>query len=111
MKAKKPSRAKAAPKKRQPRVLSTSEARANFAENLETAKTEAAIIGFDRYGSTVAALVPVEAVYILAGAGAKVPADKRKQIVEEAKLFITAMSSDSAPAAKPAKAAPRRRGR
>ena len=58
-------RKKAASRARKPKgppVLSTSEARANFAEALETAQVDNAVIGFDRYGRTVAALVPVEAI-------------------------------------------------
>lgn len=98
MKSKKQSRAKSARAKKaaspkpRVRVYSTSEARANFKEKLEEAKAETAIIGFGRYGDTVAALVPVEAVYILAGMGAKVSAEKRKQISKEAQLFVEAIS-------------------
>jgi hypothetical protein len=69
------------------RVLSTSEARAHFAEALETAHSGNTIIGFDRYGRTVAALVPVEAVYILAGLGRQVSGATRKEIAAAALLF------------------------
>lgn len=68
-------------------VLSTSEARANFAEALETAQVDNAVIGFDRYGRTVAALVPVEAIYMLAGLGRLVNPGTRKEIVEGAMAF------------------------
>ena len=44
---------------RKARVYSTSEARATFAEALETAQVDNAVIGFDRYGRTIAALVPI----------------------------------------------------
>lgn len=70
-----------------PPVLSTSEARANFAEALETAQVDNAVIGFDRYGRTVAALVPVEAIYMLAGLGKHVDAATRKEIEEGAIAF------------------------
>ncbi|MFN3462651.1 MAG: hypothetical protein ACK4X1_01115 [Terricaulis sp.] len=83
-------RKKAASRARKPKgapVLSTSEARANFAEALETAQVDNAVIGFDRYGRTVAALVPVEAVYMLAGLGKHVDADTRKEIEEGALAF------------------------
>jgi hypothetical protein len=70
-----------------PPVLSTSEARANFAEALETAQVDNAVIGFDRYGRTVAALVPVEAIYMLAGLGKHVDAATRKEIEEGALAF------------------------
>jgi hypothetical protein len=69
-------------------VYSTSEARANFAETLETVQAESAVIGFDRYGRTVAALVPIEAVYILAGMGAAVAPDMRNRIHGAASDFV-----------------------
>lgn len=69
-------------------VYSTSEARANFAETLETVQAESAVIGFDRYGRTVAALVPIEAVYILAGMGASVASDLRSRIQGAASDFV-----------------------
>jgi hypothetical protein len=83
-------RKKAASRARKPKgapVLSTSEARANFAEALETAQVDNAVIGFDRYGRTVAALVPVEAIYMLAGLGKHVDAETRKEIEEGALAF------------------------
>lgn len=69
-------------------VLSTSEARANFAEALETAQVGGAVIGFDRYGRTVAALVPVEAVYVLAGLGHTLPSATVAAIKRQAKSFV-----------------------
>jgi hypothetical protein len=82
-------RKKAASRARKPKtsVLSTSEARANFAEALETAQVDNALIGFDRYGRTVAALVPVEAIYMLAGLGKLVDPATRKEIEEGAIAF------------------------
>jgi hypothetical protein len=68
-------------------VLSTSEARANFAEALETAQVDNAVIGFDRYGRTVAALVPVEAIYMLAGLGKLIDPGTRQEIEEGAMAF------------------------
>jgi hypothetical protein len=78
--------AKRAPKKAP--VYSTSEARANFAEALETAQVDSAVIGFDRYGRTVAVLVPVEAAYILAGLEREVSPAKRAEIKRAALLFV-----------------------
>lgn len=69
-------------------VYSTSEARANFAEALETVQLDSAVIGFDRYGRTVAALVPIEAVYMLAGLGGKIDADAREKIDRAARKFV-----------------------
>lgn len=93
-------------RKKQAQVLSTSEARANFAEVLETAHVDNAVIGFDRYGRTTAALVPVEAIYMLAGLGHLVPPATRREIEEGAALFARNVSYRLAPAARaPAKAA------
>lgn len=69
-------------------VYSTSEARANFAETLETVQAESAVIGFDRYGRTVAALVPIEAIYILAGRGGAIASDLRSRIQGAASDFV-----------------------
>jgi endonuclease YncB( thermonuclease family) len=69
-------------------VYSTSEARANFAEALETTQLDSAVIGFDRYGRTVAALVPVEAIYMLAGLGGKIDASIRQKIDRAARAFV-----------------------
>jgi hypothetical protein len=69
-------------------VYSTSEARANFAETLETVQAESAVIGFDRYGRTVAALVPIEAIYILAGMAGAVAPDLRSRIQGAASDFV-----------------------
>jgi hypothetical protein len=69
-------------------VYSTSEARANFAEALETTQLDSAVIGFDRYGRTVAALVPVEAIYMLAGQGGKIDASTRQKIDRAARAFV-----------------------
>lgn len=67
-------------------VYSTSEARANFAEAIEMVQVDNSIIGFDRYGRPMAALVPVEAVLLLAGRG--VDRRKREAIEESAALFV-----------------------
>ena len=69
-------------------VYSTSEARANFAEALENTQLDSAVIGFDRYGRTVAALVPVEAVYMLAGLGGKIEPAVRDKIERTARNFV-----------------------
>lgn len=102
-------RKRAAARKSKPRTLSTSEARANLADVLETTHAEDAVIGFDRYGRTVAVLVPVEAVYMLAGLGRLVPPATRKRIEEGAALFARSAPYNStggrAGKAKPAKSA------
>jgi hypothetical protein len=69
-------------------VYSTSEARANFAEALDAARKDGAVIGFDRYGHTVAALVPLEAIYILAGRGDRISPSTRERIERGAKNLV-----------------------
>lgn len=104
-------------------VYSTSEARANFAEALETAQVESAVIGFDRYGRTVAALVPVEAIYMLAGMGEEIDPAIRNKIAQGVRQFVAQVPNrvgkriahkapvkkKAAPAAGRAKAKARRR--
>lgn len=78
---------------RKVRVYSTSEARANFAEALETAQVDNAVIGFDRYGRTIAALVPVEAIYMLAGKGQMIAPAVRQEIEAYARQFVESVPS------------------
>ena len=78
---------------RKARVYSTSEARANFAEALETAQVDNAVIGFDRYGRTIAALVPVEAIYMLAGKGNMIAPAVREEIESFSLQFIQSVPS------------------
>lgn len=106
-------RKKAASRARKPKtsVLSTSEARANFAEALETAQVDNALIGFDRYGRTVAALVPVEAIYMLAGLGRLVDAATRKEIEEGAIAFARTVPYRSVSPDRIAAAAPKMKPR
>ena len=100
---------------RKARVYSTSEARANFAEALETAQVDNAVIGFDRYGRTIAALVPVEAIYMLAGKGNMIAPSVREEIESFSLQFIQSVPSRvSAPEAAPRgkrakKAAPKKK--
>jgi hypothetical protein len=94
---------------RKARVYSTSEARANFAEALEMAQVDNAVIGFDRYGRTIAALVPVEAVYMLAGMGHMIAPSVREEIASFSKQFVeTVPSRVSAPEPAPRKASAKR---
>ena len=102
---------------RKARVYSTSEARANFAEALETAQVDNAVIGFDRYGRTIAALVPVEAIYMLAGKGNMIAPSVRSEIESFSLQFIQSVPSrvsspEPAPRAKRAKkAAPKKKAK
>ena len=100
---------------RKARVYSTSEARANFAEALETAQVDNAVIGFDRYGRTIAALVPVEAIYMLAGKGNMIASSVRQDIESYALQFIqsvpsrVSMPEPESRSRGPAKAAPKKK--
>lgn len=76
-----------APKKQ---TISTSEARANFAEALGLAQEESTVIGFDRYGKLVAALVPIDAVRMLAGRGEDVTPALRNKIERMSRVFLQA---------------------
>jgi hypothetical protein len=93
-------------------VYSTSEARANFAEALETAQLQNTVIGFDRYGRPIAALVSIDAVRMLAGLDNQVDASVRDKIKRMASLFLHSMPG-AAPVAPPARkrAAPPPRAR
>jgi len=75
------------PKAGRAKVLPSSEARASFSETLETAQVDNTVIGLERYGRTVAALVPVEAIYILAGQGDLIDVRTREEIIAGAQLF------------------------
>ncbi len=79
------------------RTVSTSQGRANFAAALQTVQKEKTVIGFDRYSQSVAALVPVEAVLMLAGRGATVEAGIRDKIERMARLFLQAGVSPQQP--------------
>jgi hypothetical protein len=92
---------------RKARVYSTSEARANFAEALETAQVDNAVIGFDRYGRTIAALVPVEAVYMLAGMGHMIAPGVREEIARFSQQFVQSVPSRVSAAEPPPRASKR----
>lgn len=71
-------------------TLSTSKARANFAEALGMAQEENTVIGFDRYGKLVAAVVPIDAVRMLAGRSADVDPAVRAKIERMSRIFLHA---------------------
>lgn len=97
-------------------MYSTSEGRANFAEALEAAQSESAIIGFERYGRPVAALAPIEAVMLLAGVKRGIDPKTRAAITQAAQAFVRAMpelenGAAAAPAKAPTKKAPAKKRR
>ena len=79
-------------------TLSTSEARANFAEALGMAQEENTVIGFDRYGKLVAAVVPIDAVRMLAGCGEDVDPVIRGKIERMSRNFMHVLPGRDAPA-------------
>jgi len=74
-------------------TISTSEARANFADALGMAQEENTVIGFDRYGKLVAALVPIDAVRMLAGRSDEVEPSVRSKIGRMSRIFLTAQAT------------------
>lgn len=93
MKAVKKSKTKATTASRgRSRSFSTSQGRANFARALETTDREKTVVGFARYQRTVAALVPVDAVLMLAGQSSEVAPDVRDHITRMARLFLAGMA-------------------
>lgn len=72
-----------------PVVYSTSEGRANFADVLQATSIDKAIIGFDRYGRSIAALVPIDAIRMLAGKEEQVSEDDKRRIKRMARLLLT----------------------
>ncbi|MBY0563999.1 MAG: hypothetical protein K2P58_07410 [Hyphomonadaceae bacterium] len=87
-----------------PASFSTSQGRANIKRALEITDREKTVVGFARYRTTIAALVPVEAVYMLAGQGGDVEPGVHDHITKMSKLFV-AGAARSAPAPAPAKRA------
>lgn len=74
------------------RVLySTTEGRQRFPDLLQTIYGEKAIIGFDRYGRALGAVVPIEAVRMLAGFS-DVDDDIRRRIEKTAKSLLSELS-------------------
>jgi hypothetical protein len=69
-------------------MFSTSHARANFAKSLETTHLQNTVIGFERYGHPVAALVPIDGIRMLAGQGGDVAPEVRAKLMRMARLFV-----------------------
>lgn len=86
---------------------STSQGRANFARALETAGTQHAIVGFDRYGHPIAALVSIDAIRLIAGCEDQVDPQVRNRLVRMARVFLSHVRSDGSARAPRKKAAPK----
>ncbi|MDX2234169.1 MAG: hypothetical protein NW200_06695 [Hyphomonadaceae bacterium] len=70
-------------------VYSTTLGRAKFPEFIQMSYGEKAIIGFDRYGRLLGAIVPMEAVKILAGREAELNHLVREQIAHAAAELLS----------------------
>lgn len=78
-------------------VYSTTDGRQRFPDILQVSYGEKAVIGFDRYGRALGAVVPMEAVLMLAGKTAAVDEDVRARIERAAlRLLSTVGGSDEA---------------
>jgi len=86
---------------------STSQGRANFARALETAGTQHAIVGFDRYGHPIAALVSIDAVRLIAGNADQVDPQVRNRLVRMAQVFLSHVRGDGSGRTPRKKAAPK----
>ncbi|MGD9814552.1 MAG: hypothetical protein AB7Q23_14390 [Hyphomonadaceae bacterium] len=86
---------------------STSQGRANLASALETAGTQHVIVGFDRYGHPIAALVSLDAVRLIAGYEDQVQPQVRNRLVRMARVFLAHVRSDGSGRAPRKKAAPK----
>lgn len=69
-------------------VYSTTDGRQRFPDILQVSYGEKAVIGFDRYGRALGAVVPMEAVLMLAGSPDKVDKGVRERIEKAAQALL-----------------------
>lgn len=69
-------------------VYSTTDGRQRFPDILQVSYGEKAVIGFDRYGRALGAVVPMEAVLMLAGSTDKVDKGVRDRIERAAQALL-----------------------
>ena len=82
------SRRQAQSHKPQARLVSTTEGRQRFPDLLQTCFGDKAVIGFDRYGRALGAVVPMEAVRLLAGYDQAVDPGVRDTITRTARALL-----------------------
>jgi hypothetical protein len=70
-------------------VYSTTDGRQRFPDILQVSYGEKAVIGFDRYGRALGAVVPMEAVLMLAGKTENVDEGVRDRIERSAKALLS----------------------
>lgn len=77
------------------RIVSTSEGRQRFPDLLQTCFGDKAVIGFDRYGRALGAVVPMEAVRLLAGYDDSVDPHVRKTIAMTAEALLREVPAEA----------------
>jgi len=97
------------PARGQKLVYSTTDGRQRFPDILQVSYGEKAVIGFDRYGRALGAVVPMEAVQMLAGRLDAVDDDVRERIERAARALLETMQ-ESEPALELEEIAASRRG-
>lgn len=75
-------------------VYSTTDGRQRFPDILQVTYGDKAVIGFDRYGRALGAVVPVEAVRMLAGFSDNVDDDVRQRIQRAATALLAQLPSE-----------------
>lgn len=77
-------------------LYSTTEGRQRFPDILQVSYGDKAVIGFDRYGRALGAVVPIEAVRILAGYGETVDDDVKRRMERTARLLLAKLPREAA---------------
>ncbi len=77
-------------------LYSTTEGRQRFPDILQFSYGDKAVIGFDRYGRALGAVVPIEAVRILAGYGETVDDDVKRRMERTARLLLAKLPREAA---------------
>jgi hypothetical protein len=77
------------------RIFTTTEGRQKFPDILQTSYGEKAVIGFGRYGRALGAVVPMEAVRLLAGFEGAVDEDIRARIQRTARSLLQDLPTEA----------------
>lgn len=77
-------------------VYSTTDGRQRFPDILQVSYGEKAVIGFDRYGRALGAVVPMEAVLMLAGKTQDVDEDVKLRIERAAQKLLQEVNRNDA---------------
>lgn len=90
-----PNRRQAHTGKPQARLISTTEGRQRFPDLLQTCFGDKAVIGFDRYGRALGAVVPMEAIRLLAGYDQSVDPRVRETIELTARALLSKVPAEA----------------